>query len=90
MGGINERGQVGQEQRKVNPGFLVWTGLLTMRDPSLVHLAAPSRFLGPSNFPVLNVVPSVTQCPQILLEKPHPIAALPPLIKPRVLTTRIP
>lgn len=69
----------------MNPGFqvgaLVWVGLLTMRDPSLVHLAAPSRFLGPSNFPVLNVVPSVTQCPWILLEKPHPIAALPPLIK---------
>lgn len=52
-----------------------------MRDPGLVHLAVPSRFLGPSNFPVLTVVLSVTQCPWILLEKPHPIAVLPPLIK---------
>lgn len=37
----------------MNPGFqvgtLVWVGLLITRDPSLAHLAVPSRFLGPSN-----------------------------------------
>lgn len=31
-------------------GALVWVGLSIMRDPSLAHLAAPSRLLGPSNY----------------------------------------